>query len=221
MPDHETGSGSFDAIFDENTSTATRIATLTVSASGIAPVSVTVTQAGITPTLMVTPANQNVSTAAGTTAFTVNSNSSWIATSDQTWCTVTPSGTGDGTITATYEQNTTMSPRIANIGVTVNGISPVNVTVTQEGLVGLYEIGMENLVLSPNPNEGRFSISTRDRSIANMTVIITDIHGKEISRVECSGKVRYTFDLTGQARGSYLVRITTGETTFIRKIIVE
>jgi hypothetical protein len=114
-----------------------------------------------------------------------------------------------------------MSPRVASIGVNVSGIPPVSVTVTQEGLVGLYEIGMENLVLSPNPNEGKFSISTRDRSITGMTVSITDIHGKEIMRTECSGKERYTFDLTGHARGSYLVRIMTGETTFVRKIIVE
>jgi len=30
-----------------------------------------------------------------------------------------------------------------------------------------------------------------------------------------------SFDLSGQAKGNYLVRITTGETSFVRKVIVE
>ena len=134
---------------------------------------------------------------------------------------MTPSGTGNGTVVATYSKNTSQSPRQAIISVSVAGINPVNVTVSQEGMVGISEIQQRNLILYPNPNDGKFTISTRDHSITAMTVRITDIQGKEIKTIDCNGKERYSFDLSSQAKGNYLVRITTGETSFVRKIILE
>ncbi|MBK7213178.1 MAG: carboxypeptidase regulatory-like domain-containing protein [Bacteroidales bacterium] len=83
------------------------------------------------PTLSVAPANQNVTAASGSTLFTVTSNSSWTASSDQSWCTVTSTGSGNASITATYQQNTTSTQRVANVTVTVTGLTPVVVTVTQ------------------------------------------------------------------------------------------
>jgi len=43
------------------------------------------------PTLSVTPSNQNVTAAAGSTNFSVTSNISWTASTNATWCTVTSS----------------------------------------------------------------------------------------------------------------------------------
>jgi hypothetical protein len=91
------------------------------------------------PTLSVTPSNQIVSYGAGSTVFSVTSNSSWSVTSNQSWCIATPSGFGNGTITADFNQNLTYSPRICNITVTVAGIIPIIVTITQEGLALLPE----------------------------------------------------------------------------------
>ena len=49
----------------------------------------------------------------------------------QTWLTVSPtSGSGDGTLTATYQENTATSERIGTITVTGGGITRT-VTVTQ------------------------------------------------------------------------------------------
>ena len=84
--------------------------------------------------LSVTPSNQEVLSTSGVTSFAVTSNSSWIVNSDQAWCSVTSSGTGNGTITANYDVNTDLSTRVANIAVTVSGLSPVVVTVTQAGI---------------------------------------------------------------------------------------
>jgi hypothetical protein len=220
-PASGSGVGSFDVVYEENTSTSSRVATLTVTGTGISPVQVTVTQEGAVATLNVTPPNQNVTTSAGVTDFTVTSNTSWIAASNQPWCAVTPSGTGNGTIVATYMQNVGQSPRQAIVTVNVSGIAPVDVTVSQEGLVGVLEIEGGNLILYPNPNEGKFIIASRDHSITSMTVKITDLRGKEIKTTDCSGKERYAFDLSNQAKGSYLVRISTNETTVVQKIIVE
>jgi hypothetical protein len=84
-------------------------------------------------TLNVSPVNNNVpGSPSGTANFTITSNSSWTAASDQPWCTITPSGTGNGTAVASYSANTTSTQRIATLTITVTGITPVKVTVTQE-----------------------------------------------------------------------------------------
>ena len=125
------GNGTITANYSINTSNIARTANITVSVSGVSPIVVTVTQAA-TCTLAVTPSNQNVAyTPAGSTSFSVTSNCNWTAVSNQTWCTVTPSGSGNGTITANYSVNTSTDARTANITVTVSGVSPIVVTVTQ------------------------------------------------------------------------------------------
>lgn len=83
------------------------------------------------PPLSVTPANQDVSSAAGSTSFSVTTPANWTAQSNQPWCSVTLSGSGNGTIIATYSENTLPLNRIAGITVNANGAQPVVVTVTQ------------------------------------------------------------------------------------------
>lgn len=95
-------------------------------------ISVTGTASGTT--LSVSPSNRDVAATAGSTTFDVTSNTNWTATSNQTWCTVTPSGNSNGTITANFTENTIASPRIATITVSASGASNVNVTVTQAGV---------------------------------------------------------------------------------------
>jgi lysyl endopeptidase len=222
VPNSGNGNGTLTATYIENTGTAQRIANITVLVNGLGPVVVTVTQEGLTPTLFVTPQNQNVTVVAGTTTFSVASNSNWTASSDATsWCTVTPSGTGNGTIMAAYNQNTSPNPRQAIVTVSVDGIAPINVTVSQEGSVGIAEITDGNFILFPNPNDGKFTISSNDHSIKEMTVNITDIHGKLISSDECRGKMSYSFDLSSQAKGSYLVQVVGEQTIFVCKVVVK
>jgi len=87
-------------------------------------------------TLVVMPSNINVpAVPSGSTTFNVTSNCNWTASSNQDWCTVTPSGSGNGTIVANYSENNTANTRTADITVTASGGSPVViVTVTQGGL---------------------------------------------------------------------------------------
>jgi YD repeat-containing protein len=83
-------------------------------------------------TLEVTPLVRNVpSSPAGSVSFSVTSGCSWIATSDQSWCNVTPSGSGNGNITANYLANSGGSQRTATITVTASGHAPVTVAVVQ------------------------------------------------------------------------------------------
>jgi hypothetical protein len=114
-------------------STQTGIITIASNDPDEPSVTVQVTAIPASCTLTVTPPNQPVAYTAGAINFTVATNCSWTAVSNQTWCTVTPSGIGNGTIVATYSQNPNTSQRIANITVTVTGLTPVVVTVTQAG----------------------------------------------------------------------------------------
>jgi hypothetical protein len=191
-----------------------------VTVTGITVV-VKVTQGGAVPMLSVTPPTQNVTVAAGTTNFSVVSNSNWTASSNVSWCTVTLSGSGNGTIDAVYEENTGMNPRTALITVNVTGLNPVTVSVFQEGLVGMSERIAANILLYPNPSNGKFTLSAADHRLMQMDVEVVNMLGEVISVTNCSGKNSYMFDLSGQPRGNYFLRIITAAGTSIRKIIVE
>jgi hypothetical protein len=127
------GNGVITATYLSNTGAASRIAAVTVSGSGVNDQVVTVTQLGSAPSLIVTPLNQNVTSSSGTTSFAVGSNLEWTSTCNQTWCTVTPSGTDNGTIAATYQANTGAGSRTASVTVSGPGVSDQVVTVTQSG----------------------------------------------------------------------------------------
>jgi len=126
-----TGNGTITATYQANTGSSTRTATITVTGSGVSNQTVTVTQTGTTPTLTVTPSNQNVLSSSGAVSFDVLSNISWAATSNQAWCTVTPSGTGNGIITATFQENTGTTSRTATITISGSDVSNQTVTLSQ------------------------------------------------------------------------------------------
>ncbi len=209
------------ATYQENISVSQRIANISVSVTGMATMVVTVTQAGITPILLITPANRNVTVAAGATNFTVASNTNWTVNSNVSWCAVTLSGNGNGTIDAVYEENTGMNLRTAVITVIVNGLTPVNVTVSQDGLVSMPERIQGNILIFPNPNNGMFTISSSDHRILQMKVEVVTLEGKVISVTNCSTKDSYSFNLSGQPKGNYFVRIITDDGTSLKKIIIE
>ncbi len=134
-------SGTIVAAYTENTTTIQRVANITVTVSGLTPIIVTVTQGSMNS---VTPLNQNApATPAGKVDFTVSASGPWTAVCDQTWCTVTASGSDNGVIEANFTENTTLIERIANITVTIAGVAPITVTVTQAAGSNLVEISGE------------------------------------------------------------------------------
>lgn len=115
----------------------------------------------ISCTLSVTPSNRNVTAPAGSTTFAVTSTCAWTASSNQTWCTISPaSGTGNGTITANYTQNTSINPRTANITVTVAGLTPVVVTVTQAGAACSLSVSPSNQNVSAASGTTTFTVTS-------------------------------------------------------------
>jgi plastocyanin len=152
------GNSTLVAIYQANTTTSQRVATITVTVSGLPSTFVTVTQAGAVAILAVTPTNQNVSAPAGTTNFTVTSNSDWTASSNAGWCSVTPSGSGNGFVVAAYQQNTNTSIRVATITVAVSGGPSTTVTVTQAADAAALSVSPANHSVAPEAGSVNFSV---------------------------------------------------------------
>jgi hypothetical protein len=153
-----TGNGNINAVYTENTTVNSRIATLTVTVNGLSPLTVTVTQAGVAPILNVSPPNLDVSATSGATNFTVTSNTDWTVICNVTWCNVTIYGSGNGLLTAVYEENLSVSPRVANITVTVVGLSPVTVTLTQSGATPILSVQPPNQDVSAEAGTTDFTV---------------------------------------------------------------
>jgi hypothetical protein len=214
-----TGNGTITADYTENTSLTSRFATLTVSTAGLPPISVTVTQSGAAATLSVTPPSQSVTAPAGSTDFTVLSNSDWTVASDASWCSVPASGTGSGTLTATYLENPSSTIRTAAITVTVAGIPPVVVTVIQDGTVGIANHHIGTIQIVPNPASGLFHIVAENAGKID-EINILDITGRVVVSRKCMNESDYQFDLSNAPQGCYFVKMKIGNEIEVRRLVI-
>ncbi len=213
------GNGTLAANYQENTTTAQRIANITVTVAGLPNQTVTVTQGGAAPVLSVMPADQLVTSAAGSATFTVTTNAQWNATSNVPWCAVTPSGTGSGNLIANYTENTGGADRIASLTVTVSGLTPQVVTVHQLTEVGISSLAGNNIEIVPNPTTGKFHLVT-SKEMKEAEVTILDMTGRTILSRLCSEDADLIFDLTGSPQGCYLVKILLNNGITIHRLIV-
>ena len=138
--------------------------------------------------LAITPANQDVTDAPGTTQFTITSNISWTAVIDQPWCSIDhTSGDGNTIIQVTYQQNTTMLERKATLTVTGNTLAPKTVTITQtqefptNGLLAYYPFNGNANDESGNGNNGTVFGAT----------LTTDRHGNPDKAYNFNGTNNY------------------------------
>jgi hypothetical protein len=89
-------------------------------------------------TLSVSPTSVSVAAAANSTGtFAITSTLSWTVSSSQSWLAVSPaSGSSNGTVTVTAQQNTGTAARTAIVTVAATGATSQTVTVTQSGTGG-------------------------------------------------------------------------------------
>ncbi|MCF8364716.1 MAG: T9SS type A sorting domain-containing protein, partial [Bacteroidales bacterium] len=123
----------------QNSSASNRSGIITLSATGVPDVTLTVIQSGAQ--LSVNPAIQNLTAPAGSTTFNVVSNAAWNVSESASWFSVSPiGGTGNGTLTVNYTENTAVTPRSGTITVSSVGIPNVTVTVTQAGATPVLSV---------------------------------------------------------------------------------
>ena len=215
------GNGAISADYEENTSLSQRTASITVTVSGLPAQIVTVVQAGAAAVLSVNPANISVTAAAGTANYSITTNTSWTASSSASWCTVTPSGNGNGTLAANYSVNSSNIPRSATITISGTGTTPQTVTLDQAGsTVGINEIRQGQFQVVPNPTKGIIQLKDGFSAADLLDIRILDISGSAVIKGSYTGSAMYTFDLTGMASGTYFMYITIENRTILRKIVL-
>ncbi len=120
------GDGKVTMSYKANTSSSSRTGALVFTGGGMTK-TVSVTQAGTSTSansLTLSPSSQNVSFSAGSANFTVSSNVSWSVTDNAGWVVLSPaSGSNNGTIAASFTENTSTSSRSATVTVTGGGIT--------------------------------------------------------------------------------------------------
>ena len=149
-PTSGSGSGTVTVTAESaNSGTDPRTATVTISASGVSDQTVTVNQSP-SPYLTLSAAEIHLAYNSGANAtVTIQSNVNWSINETADWLTVSPSsGTGTETVTlSAVTENPASSERSVIVSVEGEGVTPRNLTVTQEGEGAFMDISTDKLEL--------------------------------------------------------------------------
>ncbi|MDD4727547.1 MAG: BACON domain-containing carbohydrate-binding protein [Dysgonamonadaceae bacterium] len=151
----------FTIVVDANNTTSERNATVTVSAGKATPVKITVTQQGAALALSVSPTEVlDVADTGSTTKITVSTNqSSWNATSDADWCSVTDKT--ENSFVVFVAPNQSLSPRNGVITVSAGEAAPVKIAVTQKGETPVLTVpSTKTIELPPFRNHYAITVTT-------------------------------------------------------------
>ena len=135
---------------DANTSTAAREGVIVFCNDKEERAPVTVKQAGAKASLTVSPEEMSFMSSAGNKTFKVTSNTAWSVTSDAAWVkTSAASGSGNASMTASAEENTSIIQRTAIITIkTTDGEATAMIKVTQSAAKVIFSV-----------NSDRFSVA--------------------------------------------------------------
>jgi hypothetical protein len=187
--------------------------TATVTGSGkkgfeVSPQSASGTQLGI-----LTAGSNNHLVSGGTKYLTQNSSGSTSETVvyNFTW---TAPAAGAGTVTfygafCVGKANTKLSTLVVN----------------ENLLSGMPDEAVQrfSMNIAPNPTHGTFAVTVSGVDLSDATVTVSDIRGKIVIRQILDGSDRRAvkFDLSGYAKGLYLVRVQTTKGSMVHKLINE
>lgn len=135
-PGVSSGSGStqLPVTAQQNTDPSERTALVTVTGSGIAPQTVTVTQIGANPALLLSASTIQVGPSPGNVPFDILCTVAWTADDDAGWIELEKTGgSGNATNWLTVQENPSTASRNATVTVTATGVPAKTVTITQTG----------------------------------------------------------------------------------------
>ncbi len=220
IPTNGTGNLIMSAAYSENMLLEPRSATITISGNDLQQ-NASIIQAAGEAVVYVSPENVEVGYLAGSTDLTVTSNTDWTATEEADWLTITPSGSGNGIITANYTENPVYEDRTTPITVSIGSGNPVVVNFVQRASeVGIPENDQDGLRIYPNPAKNVFVIEANSATYPVMDVRVTDPAGMVVLQQVCKGKERYSFDVKNLSAGTYTLNIQSAEKSISRKIVI-
>ncbi|MEL6274925.1 MAG: BACON domain-containing protein, partial [Bacteroidota bacterium] len=149
-----------DFSFTENFSSDFRVDSIAVTALGLPPLYLVITQAGQEATLQVDPLLINLEAPAGNTSFQIIANTDWTVSTEAFWISLgTDSGTGNSEVGFAHTENVEPGSRTATIEVSAPGLPTQVITVIQASSQGILVVDTDTLFL---PN-----------SVGNATVNVT------------------------------------------------
>jgi hypothetical protein len=162
--------GTLMVYYDENPTTTPRSCVITLSAEGVPDVIISVQQDGIPIHLYATPSMQDVGAGTGTTTFDIHSNTSWTVSKDDDWFSVAPViGSGDETLTVTFEENTSVVPRSGTITIAVEGHFSTNVLLYQAGAAPVTTVEPVVQTVGPEAGSTTYQVESNTSWVASVT----------------------------------------------------
>ena len=75
----------------------------------------------------------------------------------------------------------------------------------------------------PNPNKGLFNIIVKTKNQGNLTIELMNVHSQVVYRNDVKDILYYTdeIDVSKFAKGTYLLRINTGNKVIVKEVIVQ
>lgn len=113
-----------------------------------------------TNALQVSPEMMSVPAQAGIGIFSVTSFLDWTAQSDASWCTVTPSGNGNGNLVASFGSNGATTTRTATITVSANGVESQTVHLVQAAAAAFLVAEPQVMEVPAEAGTASFTVSS-------------------------------------------------------------
>jgi hypothetical protein len=225
-PSGGSNNGTITAGYDENTSTRSRVANVTIAGSGVNPQIVTVTQEGARLYLNTSLTSLSIGSEAGATGtFNITSNINWTVSSSETWLAISSNnGTGNAIITVTAQNNPAANSRNSIVTVHASGVPDVSVTVSQAGApTGVDETENDRFKIYPNPAKDHIIINTGNYTeIPDYSIRIISLSGTIVFEAKVTEPV-FRINLSEwPGNGVYILQVRDNKsaTKTLRKIII-
>ncbi len=165
--------GSITVTAQANSSTNSRTGSVTLKGNGVSDVVINIAQSGATPApfLSVNTTSLNFDAAGGNGTLNVSSNITWNLIDNAGWLSLSPtSGSNNGVIAVTCQQNTSTSSRTGRITLSGSGVSDRIVTVTQQGGQALnLSVTPSTINITADEGQASFNINSNTSWTANKT----------------------------------------------------
>jgi hypothetical protein len=221
--------GVITVTYSANASTASRNGQVTVFGGGLSRV-IDIHQAGAPATLSITPLIQNVTNLAGSTTFTVTSNSAWTVSESASWLSlVQTSGSLNGNFEVEYEANPGAA-RSETVTISWGVEQNITVTINQSAGVGVVDplaVQIPSISVYPNPFATTANIKIDVAKNNNAEVVVYSSKGALIRKLGAFPKGTYTLSWDGKdeagrrcSNGFYLIRYKSSDLTKTVKVLL-
>jgi hypothetical protein len=160
-PASGTNNGSISINCDPNTSTVARTGTITISGPGATSKSITVTQAGLSPVLDVSPSELTFQDTGGVEFISIESNTTWNLAENLTFLSLSGTTGSNSKMVAVFCQpNNSTLKRTGTITLSGTGVPTKTINITQNAAAPQLSVSPKELIFDQSGGNQSLSISS-------------------------------------------------------------